>query len=177
VLGHLDTNNDLRDLMSDRIPVTPLTLIERPAAPLARRRPVLDHTIRISDKLPVAAVTTGLPTLLLPRRPLLPRPLPARLWRVARRRQAAVVRAAADQPLQLLDLALQHSDPLGLRRDHTNNNINAGRVQALDLVPPHERKIPCTQQESCPISRRPRERLRPERPSQADVHRPTREKD
>lgn len=106
MLGHLDARDDLRDLMGDRIAHRRLAPAELPAASQTRPGPMLNDPIRVGDHRPMTTLMAGLPCLLLARRPLLPRALRACCRSVARRRQAAVVRAAADQPLQLLNLRL-----------------------------------------------------------------------
>jgi hypothetical protein len=66
---------------------------------------MLNNMIRVSDHLPMPTLMARLPTLLLPGRALL-RALLTGLARVSRWRQAAVLRAATEQPLELLDLRL-----------------------------------------------------------------------
>jgi hypothetical protein len=73
----------------------------------------------------------------------------ARFTRVLRRREAAVLGAAAHQPLQLLDLGLQGRDPLGLSGNQSSDRAAAGIERDINNIQRHERKIPCTNQGSC----------------------------
>jgi hypothetical protein len=57
--------------MSDRITLTAPLYTKRLAAAVARRRPMLNDTIRVSDHLPMSTLMTGLPATALPRRAFL----------------------------------------------------------------------------------------------------------
>jgi len=66
MLGHLDPADHLQDLVADRLARHHRVLCSQPgtAAP-ARHRPMLNHTIRVSDHLPAPASMAGLAALLL----------------------------------------------------------------------------------------------------------------
>jgi hypothetical protein len=67
-------------------------------------------------------------------------PLGPRLRWIRRRRHRAVARVAIQPPLELLDAILQPTD-------HRRHRINTVGVNRLDILTPHERKIPCITQE------------------------------
>jgi hypothetical protein len=73
VFGDLGAHDDLCDLMTDRIAVADAVLHDGLAAPAARRRPVLNEPVGISDHLtrltraPGLTALTALGTLLGPR--------------------------------------------------------------------------------------------------------------
>jgi hypothetical protein len=162
MLTHLDDNLDVADLMGDGVAVRhPVLLADQRAATITLRRPVRLHAIRVSDHRAVLAGMPGLTALRTPR-PFLPRPRLTRIRRITRRRQRTVARVTTDLTLELINPCHQLIDPLGLRLNHSHDSIKPGRIQRLNLIPPHERKIPCTPKESCQPARRPPERLRGE---------------
>ncbi len=136
-------------------------ICDRLAAPCAHRRPMLNEPIRIGDQLAMLARMAGLAALPTPGALLLRTRL-ASIGRVARRRQRAVARAATRLTLKLINTRSQRGvqrgqliDALRLRRNQRSDRVTAARVDQIDLLAPHNRKIPCKPKESFQTTRRP----------------------
>jgi hypothetical protein len=149
--------------MADRVADPTLYAAERVPAPARQRQAVhrpagqLLGLGRVAPRTLMAGLGAPLAPVLLALG-LLARQLPALLTRqrrIGRRRHRAVTRIATRDTLKLLH-ALAQTPHLGQQRDNQlTRRLPAGYRNRFSLLNQHERKVPCTQKESCSRPRHP----------------------